>query len=212
VWVAALLAAPLAVVAQPVSSAELRAANAQELLNSERIEERYGSYGVEVLESDRTTRVSNLYSEHAEQRICRTFAVVRFPANIPSSLAAEHAAILSGGSIGATFAARGWTVVKVHQYVGEIATTPRLAALMGGIDAARLAVHVYGLEVVKDGVRLEYATIAEVHHPDYLDLVDIQEIYGSGALLPTRPDAATGALLALVADKANLARGARGDQ
>jgi hypothetical protein len=199
---AALLAAPFAVLAQPAPLAQPRAAASQELLNSERIEQRYGSYGVEVLDSDPTTRVSSLYSEHAGQRICRTFAVVSYPPSIDSRLAVEHTAILAGGSIGATFAARGWTVVKAHRYAGEIATTPRLGALMGDSDAMRLAVHVYGLEVVKDGVRLEYARIAEVHHPDYLGLADIQQIYGTGARLPTEPDAGTEALLALVAAKA----------
>jgi hypothetical protein len=192
------------VAAQP-AQATPRTVLSAELLNSERIERRYGSYGVEVLESDTTTRVSNLYSEHGATRVCRTFAVVRYPPSIDSRLGAERAAILAGGSIGATFAARGWTVVKTHRYAGEIATTPRLAALMGGIDAARLAVHVYTLEVGKDGVRIDYATIAEVHHPDYLGLTDIQAIYGAGAPLPTAPNEATRVLLALVAEKGGTA-------
>jgi hypothetical protein len=154
-----------------------------------------------VLESDATTRVSNLYSEHAGKRICRTFAVVRYPPSVDARLASEHAAILAGGSIGATFTARGWTVVKTHRYAGEVATTPRLATLMGGIDTPRLAVHVYALSVFKDDMHGEYATIAEVHHPDYLGLDDVQEIYGVGGPLPTEPDAATRALLALVAEE-----------
>ncbi|HEY7672234.1 MAG TPA: hypothetical protein VIC71_08450 [Gammaproteobacteria bacterium] len=199
---AALLASPLDLAAQPAPAAQSRDAASQELLNSERIEQRYGSYGVEVLASDAATRVSNLYSEHAGQRICRTFAVVRYAPSIDARVASEHAAILAGGSIGATFTARGWMVVKRHRYAGEIATPPRLAALMGGIGSARLAVHVYALDVVKDGVRLEYATIAEVHHPDYLGLPDLQEVYGAEAPLPTEPDATARAMLALVAEKA----------
>jgi hypothetical protein len=63
---------------------------------------------------------------------------------------------------------------------------------------------VYELEVVKDGVRLDYATIAEIHHPDYLGLADIQAVYGAGVPLPTEPDEATRGMLEL-----SLARAAR---
>ena len=31
-----------------------------------------------------------------------------------------------------------------------------------------LAEHVYVLDVVKDGRAIEYATLVEIHHPDYL--------------------------------------------
>ena len=50
----------------------------RELLNSERIAAEFGSYGVDVLEQDEHVRVSNLFSGSAENKICRTFAVVRF--------------------------------------------------------------------------------------------------------------------------------------
>jgi hypothetical protein len=186
--------------AQPAPAVDTRT---PELLNSERIERTFGSYGIEVLESDARTRVANLYSIAGAARVCRTFAVTRYPTAIDPRLAAEHATIVSGGSIGATFAARGWTVLKTHRYFGEIDATPRLAALMGGIDAARLAVHVYALDVAKDGTRLEYATIAEIHHPEYLDLEDIRAIYGGGTTVPPRPDEATRALLELVVSKAS---------
>lgn len=48
------------------------------LLNSERIAQRYGSYGIEVLASDCGLRVSDLYSGEQTDRVTRTLAVVRF--------------------------------------------------------------------------------------------------------------------------------------
>jgi len=46
------------------------------LLNSERIEQRFGSYGITVLEQSDLTRVSNLYTLEEERETCRTFAIV----------------------------------------------------------------------------------------------------------------------------------------
>lgn len=151
---------------------------ARELLNSERIEERFGSYGVEVLESDATVRVSNLYSGAGERRVSRTFAVVFYPEQIDPLFAAEHAQILGGGSIGAVFAANGWTVTKRNRHIGEIESTDKVAALMQDRARRPLAVHVYVLNVSKDNDAFDYATIAEVHHPDYLRLRDVETLYG----------------------------------
>ena len=147
------------------------------LLNSERIEQTFGSYGIEILESDGSVRVSNLYSLEGDQRICRTFAVVRYPTEIDPLFAAEHELILGGQSIGAVFVQNGWIVNKSHRYFGEVSTTRRAAELMGGVEVPRLAMHIYVLEVVKGGAAFEYATIAEIHHPDYLTLDDLQSIY-----------------------------------
>jgi hypothetical protein len=182
------------------SAAATTAESTRELLNSERIERAFGSYGIEVLESDARVRVANLYSEEGGERVCRTFAVVLYPAIVDSAFAREHAAVVGGRSIGATFAASGWTVLKAHRYFGEVDATPRLAQLMGGAAEFRLAVHVYGFEIVKGGQRFEYATIAEVHHPAYLRLEDVREIYAGGRSLAV-PDEATERLLDLVAAK-----------
>ena len=46
------------------------------LLNSERIERKFGSYGIDVLRNDDAVRMSNLYSLRDGEKICRTFAVV----------------------------------------------------------------------------------------------------------------------------------------
>ena len=157
---------------------------APELLNSERIEQQFGSYGVEVLRSDARLRVANLYSAtspaNGEQkpRTCRTFAVTRYPEVVASEFAAEHEQILGGGSIGAVFASHGWRVTKTHLYYGEVDAAPRIAELMHVAPGTRLALDAYVLVVTKAGASREYAAIVEIHHPDYLRSTDLAAIYG----------------------------------
>jgi hypothetical protein len=152
---------------------------ARPLLNSERIAARFGNYGIAVLDSDPRVRVSDLYSEMDGVRTCRTFAVVRYPAALDPALAAEHDEITHGGSIGAVFAAHGWQVVKTNLRYFEIEAPARVASLMRVASGTRLAVHAYELDVVKDGSAFEYALLAEIHHPDYLERDDLRSIYGS---------------------------------
>jgi len=176
IFVRAVLAAGLAVALGV--SAQQPSGSARELLNSERIAQTFGSYDLEILTSTPALRVSNLFSTHAGRQICRTLAVAVFPERTDPAIAAEHAAILGGGSIGATFVDGGWRVLKTHRYVGEIDSTPKLEALMGGIEPGRLTVHVYTLSVSDGKRRIDYATMAEVHHPDYLQSAALREIYG----------------------------------
>ena len=150
----------------------------RQLLNSERIAARFGNYGIEVLASDPRERVSNLYSEANGERTCRTFAVVRYPAAIDPSLAAEHDEIARGGSIGAVFAAHGWQVVKTNLRYFEIDAPERVATLMRVATGTRLAAHAYELDVAKDGRTFEYALLVEIHHPEYLERSDLSAIYG----------------------------------
>ena len=181
-------------------AAQQPAAPDRELLNSERIEHAFGSYGIEVLSSTSAVRVSKLFSTHDGREICRTFAVVAFPSSIDDAIATEHSLILQGGSIGATFAAAGWQVSKVHHYFGELPATDKVAVLMGGIEQRPLAVHVYALGVSKGGIEMEYASIVEVHHPDYLDHADIVGIYGP---VDAASDGSVAELLALTMRQMN---------
>jgi len=151
---------------------------ARELLNSERIAVAFGSYGVEVLEQDQAVRVSNLFSDGADGRTCRTFAIVRYAPRIDPAVSAEHAAIVAGGSLGAVFAAQGWEVRKAHLSYAERPASPRLGALMRIAAGTPLAEHVYVLDVVKNGRTIEYAALVEIHHPDYLSVEDLGKIYG----------------------------------
>ncbi|HEY3518826.1 MAG TPA: hypothetical protein VGL98_17380 [Gammaproteobacteria bacterium] len=147
-------------------------------MNSERIAAEFGSYDVEVLEQDELVRVSNLFSGAAEDTTCRTFAVVRFAPRIDEAVTAEHAAIVAGGSIGAVFVAAGWEARKTHLRYSETRAPPRLASLMRIAAGTPLATHIYALDVAKDGQVVEYATLVEIHHPDYLKKEDLPAIYG----------------------------------
>jgi hypothetical protein len=165
--------------ARPFAQASPAPAVKRELLNSERIVERFGSYGIEVLQSDGRVRVSNLFSEREGARICRTFAVVQYPDRIDPAFAAEHDEIVRGGSIGAVFAAHGWRVGKTHLRFFEIDASPRVARLMHVSEGTRLAAHAYALDVSKGGRAIEYALLVEIHHPEYLALADLRAIYGA---------------------------------
>jgi hypothetical protein len=170
-WLALVLAT---IVATPALAQQPR-----ELLNSERIAAKFGSYGLEVLSQDDRLRVSNLFSTDAGGRTCRTFALVRYPPAIDPALAAPHAEIVAGGSIGAVFAAQGWEVRKTHLHYGDTEASARLTKLMSVEPGTPLAEHIYVLDVVKDGRVLEYAALVEIHHPDYLQRSDLEDIYGA---------------------------------
>jgi hypothetical protein len=167
---------PLLIAAIAVAAAAQTAP--RELLNSERIAAKFGSYGIAVLEQDDIVRVSNLFSGTGVDRVCRTFAVVRYAEHMDSAIDAEHAAVVAGGSIGAVFAAAGWEVRKTHLRYGPVAATQRLAALMHVPAGTSLAMHVYALDVVKAGRTVEYAALVEIHHPDYLSREQLIDIYG----------------------------------
>lgn len=149
-----------------------------QILNSERIEQTFGSYGIDVLYSDEKVRLSNLYSVHDGRHITRTLAIVRYPDEIDPAFAAVHAAILQGGSIGATFKAAGWEVMKdYHQYFRSY-LSPLLAEAMDVPVDTPMASHAYDLEIMRGDQRFDYALIVEIHHPDYLKEQDLVEIYG----------------------------------
>jgi hypothetical protein len=191
--VAAALWLPLAVLAQPAG---------RELLNSERIQANFGTYGIEVLEQDQNVRVSNLYSfPRAGDRTCRTFAVVQYAPSMDPAIRGEHAAIVAGGSIGAVFAASGWEVRKRNLRYGELPATAKLASLMRIATDTQLAEHVYALDVVKGGRTIEYATIVEIHHPAYLRLADLTKIYGPVSVEQSRA-VSVSAMRALAAQRA----------
>lgn len=207
-WMPAALVIVAAVLAAYLGIAP-RSESAAPLLNSERIEQRFGSYGIDVLESDGGVRVSNLYSLEDGRKVCRTFAVVLYPAEVDPRYAAEHAAILAGGSIGAVFKQHGWTVTKKNLYFGTLTATPKVAALMHDEPGRSLAVHVYGLSVTRGDTTLPYVTIAEVHHPDYLTLDEVRSIYGGPDPVPAEAAGVVQRMLAVTAQKMAEAPAAR---
>ena len=152
-----------------------------ELGNSERIRLKFGSYGIEVIENGRRIRVSELYSVEDGLRTNRTFAVVNYPSVIAPEFKQEHEEITNGKSIGIVFKNHNWEINKRNLYFGEVERSPEkngTETVFGDIGTRLPVVHVYALIVKKDHAEFHYASIAEVHHPGYLNLNDLQEIYG----------------------------------
>jgi len=150
-------------------------------LNSERIKQEFGSFGIDVLECGTERRVSSLYSLTDGHKVCRTHAVVEFNPAALSALQAEHARVLSGESIGAVFKSRGWTINKRHTRLGSVMLNSNdsvIARSMQVEPPLEVALHSYIFEVRRDALALEYATITELHHPNYLTRADVRAIYG----------------------------------
>jgi hypothetical protein len=153
-----------------------------ELLNSERIEQRFGGYGVDVLCQASGIRRSNLYSVDDGKRICRTYAVVQFVDQDLSELADAHQAVLSGHSIGATFKTTGWQIKKATVHVGNVdicGPQHAIGKLMRLETVENLAMHAYRLILDKNSQSIHYATIVETHHPAYLTEPELLDLYGS---------------------------------
>lgn len=158
------------------------------ILNSERIEHRFGSYGIEVLASEAGLRRSSLFSYDGDTATCRTYAVVQFADQHDEHYDDAHSKVLAGDSIGATFKENGWGIRKDSMYIGSIRlpqNSTEIGELMRLTGAHDLALHVYRLVLVRDGLAFDYATILEVHHPEYLsekDLLELFEYEASNAL------------------------------
>lgn len=150
------------------------------VLNSERIERRFGSYGIDVLASEAGLRRSSLYSASGESRTCRTYSVVRFTDEPDSSYSPEHTKVLAGNSLGAVFKANGWRIHKQTLHIGSLdigEENSSIAELMELTGNRSLALHIYQLLLAKGDHIFEYATIVEAHHPDYLSESDLLGIY-----------------------------------
>jgi len=140
-------------------------------LNSERIAQRYGSYGIEILFAGDQQRISNLYSEANGRKTMRTLALVEFTAADAPEIANEHGQVLGGGSIGAVFKDAGWTIDKgASRYCLSKTDRESLPELerMGIPHPAALATRIYVFHVRKGTVSIDYATITEIYHPDYV--------------------------------------------
>jgi len=151
------------------------------LANSDRIRLKFGNYGIEVVENDPRIRVSKLFSSSASVKTNRTFAVVMYPALIEPAFRNEHEAIINGQSIGIVFKESGWQIEKRHQYIGELEPLSDISgvhSVFGDIGEIQPVIHVYSLIVKKDNAQFHYASIAEVHHPDYLELEELKAICG----------------------------------
>jgi len=176
---------------RPIVAAALDAcAHESERLNSERIAERFGSYGIDVINSEPGLRRANLYSSENGVRTCRTYAVVRFVDEADATIDAEHTQILAGKSIGAIFKASGWSIFKETLHIGSAtlddAAHP-VATLMHLDRGADVAMHVYRLLLERRQQGIDYATLIELHHPDYLSRADLMNLYSVDARVSLRP-------------------------
>jgi hypothetical protein len=164
------------------------------LLNSERIEQRFGSYGIKALTSEPGLRRSSLYSTHGDREVCRTYALVRFADQLDDRYCEEHAKVLAGHSIGAIFRSHGWDLHKQTMHIGRVALPTRASSigeLMQVDEPQGLALHVYQLLLVRNEQVFEYATIAETHHPEYLSERDLAELYTYDKTMGFAPQAVT---------------------
>lgn len=164
-----------------VLAAVLSACNVQpELLNSELIQQRFGNYGVAVLQQESGVRRSSLYSTENGVRVCRTYAVVEFVDPVFSDLASTHEAVLDGQSIGTTFRDAGWDIRKETMHIGDLQVPDSqhaIAQLMHLDAATTLSLHVYRLMLEIDTQSVHYATVIESHHPLYLTEAELRELY-----------------------------------
>ena len=155
------------------------AASESVILNSERIEQRFGSYGIEVLASEAGLRRSSLVSYDGDVATCRTYAVVEFAERLDERYHEAHSRVLAGGSIGATFKEDGWDIRKHTIYIGTVSmpsTGTEIGQLMRLESPTGLALHVYQLVLVRQDMELEYATIMEAHHPEYLVESELRDV------------------------------------
>lgn len=170
---------------QPVSPVILAAAlsacaHQPELLNSDRIEKQFGNYEIVILGQNAGVRRSSLNSVADGKSTCRTYAIVQFVDGGDGEIEEPHQDVLAGQSIGTTFRESGWNIRKDTLHIGTL-PMPDLqhpvARLMRLEHGADLAVHIYRMTLEKGDQSIQYATIIEAHHPDYLTAEALLELY-----------------------------------
>jgi hypothetical protein len=144
-------------------------------LNSELIEARFGSYYVAVLFADDDLRVSNLYSVDNHAPTMRTLAIVEFDDSGNPAIAVEQQLIVDGGSIGATFKESGWSIEK--NLLAACSTSfanvdyPLLKSMKITPPATLIYVR-YQFRLQRDASEIDYATITEIYHPQFINSLD----------------------------------------
>jgi len=151
-------------------------------LNSQNIEARYGSYEIDLVEPGPLIRRAVMSSVDKGVRTCRTFALTEFIGRGEPEGSAARERILSGASIGATLLSEGWKLSKQTIHLGSVAVnepTHRLLALMRLQAPQTLALHVYQMHIGRAHPDVEYATIGELHHPDYFTLDALRKTFSA---------------------------------
>ncbi len=151
------------------------------LLNSERIEQKFGSYGIDIVQSDNQSRVSFLYSldpNNKNKKNYHTLATVKFRET--RKVSTIHERILNGGSIGKSFKKEGWDIDKTNHQMMIILNPEKLLfkSWLSQVNDKNLALHFYELNVKTKKYYYLYAEILEIHHPKYLGFNDLMSVYG----------------------------------
>ena len=95
-----------------------------------------------------------------------------------------HQDILAGQSIGTTFKDSGWNIRKDTLHIGKLpipGSQHQIAQLMRLDHGIGLAVHIYRMTLEKSDLSIQYATIIEIHHPDYMTEAALLELYAVDA-------------------------------
>lgn len=143
-------------------------------LNSDRIEYFFGSYSIDALDIDSAifpeSRIANLHSVHEGKKIMRTLAIVDYFLPVQAELQEAHHEIVKGKSIGIALRDKGWTIHKAPVYFGNVESSKELMEWMDESTDSTLALHIYRLDVSKNGEEtIPYCTIIELHSPQYLN-------------------------------------------
>ncbi len=150
------------------------------ILNSERIEKKFGSYGIDVVKNSNEMRISFLFSydkQNSNKKLYHTLAIVSY--HNKSDLRHLQTQIDKGASIGSTLKEGGWSVRKEHIQIDQISTSinPILDKWLDFKKNQKLAIHSYKLIIVKKNLVLDYADIIEIHHPRYIPLTELKLMY-----------------------------------
>lgn len=149
------------------------------LLNSVRIELKFGSYGVQILAQDQVsaTRLSSLYSLHEGEKITRTLAFTKYETDIDDRLKIAHEEIVAGGSIGATLKKYGFDLRKDLFFKGLVGDMPNQVQTLMHTKEVAFATVMYNLSAKSESRCLPYCTIVEVYAPDFLTIEEVDLIY-----------------------------------
>lgn len=144
------------------------------LLNSKRIELKFGSYGVDVLAQNPIAgyRLSSLYSEHEGKKIVRTLAFTQYETNMNDKLMAAHQEILAGASIGSTLKNHGFEIKKDLIYKGPSQDPMH-------IQEPPFASVIYSLLAKEGDNYYPYCIILEVYSPEFLTLLEVDQIWNN---------------------------------
>lgn len=156
------------------------------LLNSTRIELKFGSYGVQILAQDpiEGIRLSSLYSVHEGDKIARTIAFTQYQQKINEKLIQAHHEILEGSSIGSTLKKYGFDIKKDLLFKGLVESLPQQLQNLMHTQLESFAAVIYNLYAKDVNQLYLYCTIVEIYSPEFLTLDELHQIYPE-PILPT---------------------------